>query len=146
MLDSVLAPQIQQPPFYLRSDRRDLASMPRGSEHLPVEERRVIDREKESADATRLHYFDVEPFRQHRDRAAAHQLLVSRLRQHRFTNREQHDHHRHAHAEAKEKQDGSPRPISDVAEGELANHGWAAPSTILPSRMWIFRRPASARS
>src|SRR5882757_8294026 len=53
---------IEQPSLYLRRYGCDLPSIPRRRHHLAVEEERMIDREKETADATGLHDLDIESF------------------------------------------------------------------------------------
>src|SRR5450759_2253648 len=96
---------VEQSSLDLRRNGRNLSSVPRRRHHLAVEKRRMSDREEETTDASRFHYLDIEPLREHGDGPAAYQLLVSRLRQHRFADREQHDHHRDAHAKAEEQKD-----------------------------------------
>src|SRR3954463_13427897 len=102
----------------------------------------MVDREEQAADTAGFHHLDIQSFGENGDSSATDQLLVPCLRQHRLADRQQNDHHRDSNSEAEEQQDRPPRPVGDVAERQLSDH----PSTTLPSRMWIFRRAASARS
>jgi hypothetical protein len=71
---------------------------------LKIEKARVAYREEHAAHAAGLHYLDVDPFGQHGDVPAADQSFVARLRQHRFTYREEHDHDAYAETEAAEQE------------------------------------------
>src|SRR4051812_36392563 len=56
----ITRPHVQKPALDLGSDRRDFTGETRRREQLAVEKHRVIDREEESANAARFHYFDIQ--------------------------------------------------------------------------------------
>jgi len=118
--------KIEKLPLDLRGRGRYAICQARRREVLTVDEARVIDGEEHASQSTRLQHLDVDPFRQHGDLAAADEALVARLRQQRFTDREQHDHHRHAEAVAKEEQHRAPWLERKVADGEEGEHGSGA--------------------
>src|SRR5256885_10411978 len=123
--------QIQQPSLDLWGYRRDLARIPRRSHHLPIKERRVIDRKEQTADSAGLHYLYIESLRHHRNRSAANQLFLACLRQECLAHRQQNDHDRYTDAEAKEHHHRSPWTVSEIAQRQLADHS----CTTRPSRM-----------
>jgi len=89
----------------LRRDGYDLLSEAWRGEKLPVQERRMVNREEESADSARLHHFDIEAFGENRYRSSTHQSLAASLGEHRLSDREQHDHHCHADTVSEEQEE-----------------------------------------
>ena len=120
-LDAVRA-EVQQLSVDLRRDRRDLAREPRRREQLAIDEARVGDREEQAAHAAGLHHLDVHPLGQHRHLPAANELLVTRLREHRLPDREQHDHHADAHRVAEQKKERAERTVSEIPQREERDH------------------------
>ena len=130
--------EIEQLRIDLRRGGGDVRPEPRRGEKLSVDEPRMVDGEEQSAKAACLHDFDVDPLGQHRDRAAADELLVARLREQRLADREKDDHDGDAEAVAKQQEQRAPRTHREVPKGKDGVHALAArlrSSTITPSRM-----------
>src|SRR5687768_12759101 len=91
-----------------------------------MDESRIGDGEEETAEATGLQDFDIDPFGKDGDLAPADQSLVACLGEQRLTDREQHDHHGDADAITGEQEYRAPRTEREVAQREQDDHGAAA--------------------
>jgi hypothetical protein len=97
--------------------------VPGAAQKLAGDESGPVDSEEQSGLGSGAEPFEVNPFGQRGDFAAAHQRHVARLNQHRFADREQHQHDAGPDGISEEQQQCPALADQQMTEGEGEEQG-----------------------